>query len=56
MSTTNSDTPLFSIIIPTYNRAHIITETIVSVQKQTYANWECIIIDDGSKDNTKKVV
>ena len=48
--------PLFSIIIPTYNRADMIAETIESVINQTYPNWELIIVDDGSKDNTKEVL
>jgi glycosyltransferase involved in cell wall biosynthesis len=48
--------PLVSIIIPTYNRAHLIGETLDSVVAQTYTNWECIIVDDGSSDNTDEVV
>lgn len=47
---------LISIIIPTSNRAHLIIETLVSIQKQTYVNWECLIIDDGSTDNTISVL
>lgn len=47
---------LISIIIPTYNRAHLIGETLDSVLAQTYKNWECIIVDDGSIDNTTDVV
>lgn len=48
--------PLVSIIIPTYNRAHLISETLDSVLMQTYENWECIIVDDGSIDNSAEII
>ena len=47
---------LISIITPTYNCADYISETIESVIKQTYKNWEMIIVDDCSTDNTKAIV
>ena len=45
-----------SIIIPTYNRSHLILETLDSVISQTYQNWECIVVDDGSTDNTEELL
>lgn len=48
--------PLVTIIIPTFNRAHLIGETLDSVLAQTYTNWECIVVDDGSTDQTDKVM
>lgn len=48
--------PLVSVIIPTYNRAHLIGETLDSVLAQTYQNWECLVVDDGGTDATKVVV
>ena len=48
--------PLVSIIIPTYNRAHLLGETLESVLAQTYENWECLIIDDGSIDATDELM
>lgn len=48
--------PLVSVIIPTYDRAHIIGETLDSIIAQTYQNWECIVVDDGSTDGTDKVM
>lgn len=46
----------FSIVIPTFNRAGFIEETIKSVINQSYGNWECIIVDDGSFDDTSDIL
>lgn len=46
----------FSIIMPTFNRVHTIERAIKSIQLQNYENWEIIIIDDGSTDDTEKVL
>ncbi|RPH77182.1 MAG: glycosyltransferase family 2 protein [Nitrospiraceae bacterium] len=48
--------PLVSIILCTYNRVHLVTRAIASVLTQSYRNWELIIVDDGSADNTEQVV
>lgn len=48
--------PYVSIIIPTYNRSHILPRTLNSIMSQTLYNWECIIVDDYSTDNTIDVV
>lgn len=45
-----------SIIIPTYNRAHLIERSVRSVLNQTYENIELIIVDDGSTDNTEQII
>ena len=47
---------LISIIIPTYNRSHLIRETLDSILAQTDKNWECIVVDDGSTDETDCVL
>ena len=43
---------MFSIILPTYNRARLINRAVDSVIHQTFSEWELIIVDDGSKDDT----
>ncbi|WP_115461517.1 glycosyltransferase family 2 protein [Winogradskyella aurantiaca] len=49
-------TGLVSIIMATFNRAHLIEKSLESISQQTCANWECIIIDDGSTDNTQHII
>lgn len=46
---------LISVIIPCYNQGCFLSETLDSVQVQTYKNWEAIIVDDGSTDETRQV-
>lgn len=47
---------LISLIIPTYNRYKFLGETLDSILAQTYKNWECIIVDDGSSDYTLELL
>ncbi|MFC3160374.1 Glycosyltransferase involved in cell wall bisynthesis [Chryseobacterium arachidis] len=47
--------PKISIVVPAYNQAEYLDECLQSVMYQTYTDWECIIIDDGSTDHTKEV-
>ena len=48
--------PLFSVLIANYNNARYIEESIESVFNQTYSNWEIIIVDDDSNDNSIKLL
>lgn len=48
--------PHISIIIPTYNRAHCIGVALQSVLDQSYVHWECLVVDDGSTDNSEVVI
>ena len=48
--------PEVSIIIPTFNYGHLIEETLESISNQSFENWECIIVDNESTDNTEEVV
>lgn len=45
-----------SIVIPLYNKSQWISQTLMSVANQTYKNWECIIVDDGSSDESLEIV
>ena len=47
---------LVSIITPTYNSGRFIAQTIESIQAQTYDNWELLITDDCSDDDTRAIV
>ena len=47
---------LISIIIPTFNRGAMLPETLDSVLAQTHTNWECIVVDDASTDNTAYIM
>jgi hypothetical protein len=46
---------LISVIVPCYNQAHFLDETLNSILNQSYTNWECIIVNDGSPDNTENI-
>ncbi|HTB30404.1 MAG TPA: glycosyltransferase family 2 protein [Bacteroidia bacterium] len=48
--------PLVSVVIPCYNGAQYLSEALDSILSQSYSNWECIVADDGSMDNSKEVV
>ena len=48
--------PTISIVIPAFNRGFVIRRTLDSVSQQTFFDWECIIVDDGSTDDTKNIV
>ena len=50
-----SNPPLVSIIVPCYNYGHLLSETLNNIIEQSYTHWECIIVDDGSTDNTSSV-
>jgi glycosyltransferase involved in cell wall biosynthesis len=53
---TESNNPVVSVVIPTYNRARMVGNAIQSVMAQTFGNWELLVIDDGSADDTRVVV
>lgn len=49
------DNVIISIIVPCYNQAQYLSEVLLSILNQEFLKWECIIINDGSKDNTKEI-
>lgn len=50
------DNPLFSVLIANYNNGNFLEEALESVFSQSYQNWEIVIVDDGSSDNSKDVL
>src|SRR5918993_3885046 len=50
------ENPSVSVIIPVYNRVNLVRETLQSVIDQTYADWEAIVVDDGSTDGSYELV
>ena len=48
--------PVFTVIIPTYNREHFLKRTVDSILSQTFKDFELIIVDDGSTDHTKDLI
>lgn len=47
---------MISVIIPLYNKEKTILSTLNSIRNQTLRNWECIVVDDGSSDNSCKII
>src|SRR5262245_55290236 len=52
----NQRRPAVSIILPTYNRANFLPQEFASIKSQTFTDWELIVVDDGSTDNTRELV
>jgi glycosyltransferase involved in cell wall biosynthesis len=47
---------VISVIIPTFNRSQLLQQTLDSLQKQTFKDWEALVVDDGSEDDTEEKV
>jgi glycosyltransferase involved in cell wall biosynthesis len=56
MATDAKSRPLVSVVVPAYNYGRYIGETLESLREQTYGAWECVVVDDGSTDDTAEVV
>ena len=52
----DENTPLISIVMPAFNAKRFVRESIQSVINQTYLNWELIIVDDNSTDETEHIL
>lgn len=48
--------PILSIVVPCYKQAEYVAETLDSIRKQTLQDWECIVVNDGSPDNSSEIV
>lgn len=48
--------PFISVVVPCYNQAHYLSDSLQSVLEQSFSDWECIVVDDGSPDNTEEIV
>ena len=53
---TTADRPTVTVVVPTYNRAHLLGRALASVQAQTFDDWECVVVDDGSQDDPGEIV
>jgi glycosyltransferase involved in cell wall biosynthesis len=51
-----TDEPLVTVVVAAYNYAHLLPDALTSLQRGTYKQWECIVVDDGSTDSTSEVV
>src|SRR5882672_6620269 len=48
--------PQFSIVMPTYNRAHMVGKTIASILRNDFTDFEVLVVDDGSEDDTEALI
>lgn len=56
VNTLEDELPLVTVVMPVKDRAHVVRDAIASVQAQSHTNWELIVVDDGSSDDTREVV